>query len=100
MSARLEMDYYQKGAIAHVKQYLALPNQQFVGKPYKILHNSMNSLTTAVSKIKKQKNCILWKAAFSWNPRESIITRSSAMFVIRVLTAQLLILSLQKIAQI
>ena len=32
---------------------IALPNQQFVGKPYKILHNSMNSLTTAVSKIKE-----------------------------------------------
>ena len=32
---------------------VALPNQQFVGKPYKILHNSTNSLTTAVSKIKE-----------------------------------------------
>ena len=31
---------------------IALPNQQFVGKPYKILHSSMDSLTTAVS-IKK-----------------------------------------------
>lgn len=31
---------------------IALPNQQFVGKPYKILHNSIDSLTTAVSKIK------------------------------------------------
>lgn len=32
---------------------IVLPNQQFVGKPYKILHNSMDSLTTAVSKIKE-----------------------------------------------
>ena len=32
---------------------IALPNQQFVGKPYKILHNSIDSLTTAVSKIKE-----------------------------------------------
>ena len=32
---------------------IALPNQQFVGKPYKILHNSMDSLTAAVSKIKE-----------------------------------------------
>lgn len=32
---------------------IALPNQQLVGKPYKILHSSMNSLTTAVSKIKE-----------------------------------------------
>ena len=32
---------------------IALPNQQFVGKPYKILHSNMNSLATAVSKIKE-----------------------------------------------
>ena len=32
---------------------IALPNQQFVGKPYKILHDSTNSLATAVSKIKE-----------------------------------------------
>lgn len=32
---------------------IALPNQQFVGKPYKILHNSIDSLTTAVYKIKE-----------------------------------------------
>ena len=32
---------------------IALPHQQFVGKPYKILHNSIDSLTTAVSKIKE-----------------------------------------------
>lgn len=32
---------------------IALPNQRFVGKPYKILHNSMNSLTATVSKIKE-----------------------------------------------
>ena len=32
---------------------IALPNQQFVGKPCKILHNSINSLTAAVSKIKE-----------------------------------------------
>jgi hypothetical protein len=29
---------------------IALPNQQLVGKPFKILHNSMNSLLTTVSK--------------------------------------------------
>jgi Transposase and inactivated derivatives len=32
---------------------IALPNQQFVGKPYKILHCNMASLTIAVSKIKE-----------------------------------------------
>ena len=32
---------------------IVLPNQQFVGKPYKILHNSIDSLSTAVSKIKE-----------------------------------------------
>ena len=35
---------------------IALPNQQFVGKPYKILHNSMGSLTSAVSKIKEAED--------------------------------------------
>ena len=32
---------------------IALPNQQFVGKPYKILHSSIDSLTIVVSKIKE-----------------------------------------------
>ena len=32
---------------------IALPNQQIVGKPYKILHNKMDSLSTAVTKIKE-----------------------------------------------
>ena len=32
---------------------IALPNQQFVGKPYKILHDQMDSLAAAVSKIKE-----------------------------------------------
>ena len=39
---------------------IALPNQQFVGKPYKILHNSMNSLTNAVSKIKESEPSYAW----------------------------------------
>lgn len=34
---------------------IALPNQQFVEKPFKILHNSINSLLSAVSKIKQAK---------------------------------------------
>ncbi len=32
---------------------IALPNQQFIGKPYKIMHNSMDSLSATVSKIKE-----------------------------------------------
>ena len=32
---------------------VALPNQQFVRKPFKILNNNMDSLTAAVSKIKE-----------------------------------------------
>lgn len=79
---------------------IALPNQQFVGKPYKILHNSIDSLTTAVSKIKEAEELYSLKVAFSSNPREFIITHSSAIFVIRVLTARLLILSSLRIAQI
>lgn len=79
---------------------IALPNQQFVGKPYKILHNSMDSLTAAVSKIKEAEELYSLKVAFSLNPRESIITHSSAIFVIRVLTCLLSILSSLRIAQI
>ena len=32
---------------------LALPNQTFIGKPYKIVHNNLNSLDKAVSTIKE-----------------------------------------------
>ena len=32
---------------------IALPNQAFVGKPFKILHSDLNSLSLAVSKIKE-----------------------------------------------
>ena len=32
---------------------IALPNQQFIGKPYKILHSNINPLSTTVSKIKE-----------------------------------------------
>lgn len=32
---------------------IALPNQTFVGKPFKILHSDLNSLSSAVSKIKE-----------------------------------------------
>jgi hypothetical protein len=32
---------------------IALPNQTFVGKPFKILHSDLNSLSLAVSKIKE-----------------------------------------------
>jgi len=32
---------------------IALPNHTFVGKPFKILHSDLNSLATAVSKIKE-----------------------------------------------
>ena len=41
---------------------IALPNQQFVGKPYKILHNSMDSLTAAVSKIKEAEELYSMKS--------------------------------------
>jgi len=70
------MDSYQKGALLMSEQIIfnpdelfipvgidvgadfswmsiALPNQQFVGKPYKILHNSIDFLKTAVYKIKE-----------------------------------------------
>ena len=41
---------------------ITLPTQEFVGKPYKILHNSMDSLTTAVSKIKEAEESYSMKS--------------------------------------
>jgi len=35
---------------------IALPNQTFVGKPFKILHSDLNSLSLAVSKIKEAED--------------------------------------------
>ncbi|HWQ77935.1 MAG TPA: hypothetical protein VN381_03920 [Anaerovoracaceae bacterium] len=64
---------------------IALPNQTFHGKPFKIIHSAIDSLLLAVSKIKEAESYILWKVAFSLNPRASIITHSSAIFVIRAL---------------
>ncbi len=69
----LEMDSYQKGLsfMSKIIKYdsfisvgidvgadfswmsIALPNQTFVGKPFKILHSDLNSLFIAVSKIKE-----------------------------------------------
>ena len=41
---------------------IALPNQTFVGKPFKITHSNLNSLETAVSKIKDAEESNLLKA--------------------------------------
>ena len=61
---------------------IALPNQQFVGKPYKILHNSIDSLTTAVSKIKETGKVVFFESRIFLKSMEFIIT-SSAIFVIK-----------------
>ncbi len=83
---------------------VALPNQQFVGKPFKILHNSMNSLTAAVSKIKEAEElyslesriflestgiyhyplfCYLRDKAFNCSVINPIITKNSTNINIR-----------------
>ena len=83
---------------------IALPNQQFVGKPYKILHNSMDSLTTAVSKIKEAEElyslesriflestgiyhypffCYLRDKGFNYSVINPIITKNSTNINIR-----------------
>ena len=83
---------------------IALPNQQFVGKPYKILHNKMSSLTTAVSKIKEAEElyslesriflestgiyhyplfCYLRDKGFNCSVINPIITKSSTNINIR-----------------
>jgi len=67
----MEMDAYQKGTILMSKanqpfisvgidvgadiswMSIALPNQQIVGKPYKITHNNLHSLEKAVQTIKE-----------------------------------------------
>lgn len=41
---------------------IALPNQTFVGKPFKITHSNLNSLRTAVSKIKEAEESNSLKA--------------------------------------
>lgn len=41
---------------------IALPNQTFVGKPFKITHSNINSLETAVSKIKEAEELNSLKA--------------------------------------
>ncbi len=41
---------------------IALPNQTFVGKPFKITHSNLNSLETAVSKIKETEESNSLKA--------------------------------------
>ena len=80
---------------------IALPNQQLLGKPYKILHSSMDSLATAVSKIKEAEELYsLESRIFLESTGIYHYPHFSAIFVIRVLTARLLILSSLRIAQI
>ena len=75
---------------------IALPNQQFAGKPYKILHNSIDSLTTAVSKIKEAEELYSLESRIFL---ESTGIYHYPLFLIKVLTARLLILSSLRIAQ-
>ena len=83
---------------------LALPNQTFVGKPYKILHSSIQSLELAVSKIKEAEElyslesriflestgiyhyplfCYLRDKGFNCSVINPIITKSSTNINIR-----------------
>ena len=79
---------------------IALPNQQFVGKPYKILHNSLNSLAAAVSKIKEAEDLYSLESRIFLGSMEIYHYQLFCyIFVIRVLTARLLILSSLRIAQ-
>lgn len=83
---------------------IALPNQTFVGKPYKILHSSIDSLEFAVSKIKEAEElyslesrtflestgiyhyplfCYLRDKGFNCSVINPIITKSSTNINIR-----------------
>jgi len=68
---------------------IALPNQQFIGKPYKILHNSMDSLATAVSKIKEAEELYSLESRIFLESMGIYHYHSSAIFVIRVLITPL-----------
>ena len=61
---------------------IALPNQQFVGKPYKILHNKMNSLTTAVSKIKEAEELYSLGSRIFFESKRSLCTFRILIFVL------------------
>ncbi|MGC4019980.1 MAG: IS110 family transposase [Muricomes sp.] len=83
---------------------IALPNQTFIGKPYKILHDSTSSLELAVSKIKEAEEmyslesriflestgiyhyplfCYLRDKGFNCSVINPIITKSSTNIYIR-----------------
>ena len=83
---------------------IALPNQTFVGKPFKILHSDLNSLSLAVSKIKEAEDlysleshiflesmgiyhyplfCYLRDNGFNVNVINPIITKNSTNINIR-----------------
>ncbi len=68
---------------------IALPNQQFVGKPFKILHNSIDSLKPLF--LNKRSRRVVFFGKSDFPESREVSTDSSAIFVIRVLTALLLI---------
>ena len=77
---------------------IMLPNGILIGKPFKIIHSDPQSRELAISKIKEaQEMYSLESRCFL---ESTGIYHSCASFVIRVLTAPSLILSLLRIAQI
>ena len=60
---------------------IALPNQQLVGKPYKLLHSSMYSLTTAVS-IKKCLRHINSPAPHSEGTEKVLLYRKITQYIV------------------
>ena len=79
---------------------IALLNQTFVGKPFKITHSNLNSFETAVSKIKEAEESNSLKARIFLESTGVYHYHSSAIFVIRDLMCLSLILSSLIIAQI
>lgn len=83
---------------------IALPNQTFVRKPYKILQSSMDSLSFAVSKIKEvEKLYSLESRIFLESTGVNVYMRCHyplfCYLCDKGLTAQLLILSSLRIVQ-
>ena len=47
---------------------VALPSQELLGKPYRILHSSQHSLDGAIERIRIGQSSINCLSAYSWNP--------------------------------
>ena len=79
---------------------IMLPNGILTGKPFKIIHSDPQSRELAVAKIKEAQEMYSLESRCFLESTGSTTSRSCTSIVIRGLTAQSLILSSLRIAQI